>query len=92
MRDDYIPADEGQFTDFADNFSTEVGENAAAAGVSAPQATNLTSQVQAWLAARADFNAAKTAYDAAATAKQQARDALTSTIRALVGHSRNSRA
>ncbi|HEX8465236.1 MAG TPA: hypothetical protein VF627_11520 [Abditibacterium sp.] len=82
---DFIPADEGQFTDFSENLTTEVGENAGAAGVSAPQVTDLTAKFQSWVAARADFNAAKTAYDAAATAKVEARDALTSTIRALVG-------
>ena len=82
---DFIPADEGQFTDFSENLTTEVGENAGAAGVSAPQVTDLTAKFQSWVAARADFNAAKTAYDAAATAKVEARDALTATIRALVG-------
>ena len=82
---DFIPADENQFTDFSGNLSTEVGENAAAAGVSAPQATDLAAKFQDWLSARADFQTAKTAYDAAATAKTEARDALTSTIRALVG-------
>ncbi|HEX9997253.1 MAG TPA: hypothetical protein VGB45_08930 [Abditibacterium sp.] len=82
---DFIPDIEGDYDQFVDNFIPIVLANAAALGVSAAQTTSLQAKGTTWNSASADYNAKKTAVEAAATVKQTSRADLTGEIRSLVG-------
>ena len=80
---DFIPDTEGEFDDFVDNFIPIASANAASVGLSPAQTAVLQDKGTNWTSAANDYNAQKTAVEAAATVKQTARAALTAEIRTL---------